>query len=176
MTNIKSKKVLIPTIAAISLLAVVMGALSPISALADPALNNRALPQITGSVNVADTMKDYVKTHATTSFSEAASAAENQIANGSIIGGHVGIVQGYLVYNFKVIDTESDTVYMIMIDAGNGKILHKSEGIQMKEMGGFGPSFGGQGFDKHGFGHGFDKKMMPQGEPNDTDSQSPESQ
>lgn len=182
MTNIKNKKILIPAIAAITLLAVVVGAFNPISALADPFAKNQEMPEITGSVNIADTMKDYIKEHRTTSFSDAATTAEKQVSNGVVVGGHVGIIQGYLVYTFGVIDTESDAIYMIMIDAGNGTVLHKSEGISMKEMGGFGPGplgsgFGGHGFGGPDFGHGFDKKMMSSQDWSDkTDSENSETQ
>jgi len=171
MTNsIKNKKIFIPTIMGIALLAVVLVAFSPISAIADS--TNPKTPQISGSVNVEKTMKDFIKDHRTTSFAEAATTAEHQVSNGAVVSGNIGVVQGYLVYTFCVMDTSSDTSYIIMIDAGNGTVLHKSDGIAMKGMGGFGHGFG------HGFGgHVFGGKMMhPQTGSDKTDSASPESQ
>lgn len=132
--------------------------------------------KITGSVNIAQAMKDYVKDHQTTSFSEAASIAEKQVTNGAVVGGHVGIVQGYLVYNFIVIDTENDTGYSIMIDAGDGKILEKSEGKDLKAFGKFGTMMpfgqhGMHGFDGHGFGgHESWKMTSPQNTPESENS------
>lgn len=155
MTNpIKNRKIFVPTIAGIALLAVVMVAFSPISAIADS--TNPNMPQLNGSVNVEKTMKDYIKDHRTTSFADAATTAEKQVANGVAVGGNIGVVQGYLVYTFFVTDTETDTSYVVVIDAGNGTVLHKSDGMPMKEMGKFG--LGGFG---HGFGHSFGGKMMP---------------
>jgi hypothetical protein len=160
MTNIKSRKIIIPSIVAVTLLVVVIGTFSPISVLADPTAKNQEIPKITGSVNVADAMKNYIKEHQTTSFSNAATTAEKQVSDGMVVGGHVGIVQGYLVYTFFVIDTKSDTSYVIMIDAGKGTVLYKSEGISMKDMDGFSSGVFGSNFGGHGFGHGFDKKIM----------------
>lgn len=72
MTNsIKNKKILVPTIAVLILLTVVLAAFSPISAIAES--SNQKMPQISGSVNVAKTMKDFIKEHKTTSFAEAVS-------------------------------------------------------------------------------------------------------
>jgi hypothetical protein len=152
-SSIKNKKIFVPTIAGIALLAVVLVAFSPVSAIADSA--NPNMPQISGSVNVEKTMKDFIKDHRTTSFADAATTAEKQVTNGVAVGGNIGVVQGYLVYTFFVMDTETDTSYVVMIDAGNGTVLHKSDGMPMKEMGKF-----GQGGFGHGFGHGFEK-MMP---------------
>ncbi len=52
MTNsIKNRKILVPTITGIVLLAVVLVAFSPVSAIADSSTNPK-IPQISGSVNV----------------------------------------------------------------------------------------------------------------------------
>lgn len=158
MTNLlKNKKVIIPAIIGLASLAVVLTALSPIIAIAESPTNASQMPQITGSVNVVETMKTFIKEHRTISLSVAASTAESQVTNGAAIGGHVGIVQGYLVYNFFVVDTENETGYNIVVDAGDGKVLYKSDGMDLKDMGksfGFGP-FGHGPFGKHGFGGGW---------------------
>jgi len=172
MTNsIKNKKILVPTIAGLVLLAVVLAAFSPISAIAES--SNQKMPQISGSVNVAKTMKDFIKEHKTTSFAEAANTAEHQVPNGVAVNGNIGVVQGYLVYTFFVMDTENDISYIIMIDAGNGTILHKSDGVSMKDMGKFGHGAFGHGFGGHGFGG---KMMSPQDWSDKTDSGTPENQ
>ncbi|TBR09956.1 MAG: hypothetical protein EPO62_04140 [Candidatus Nitrosotenuis sp.] len=175
MTNsIKSKKIFIPTITGIALLAVVLVAFSPISAIADS--TNPKMPQISGSVNVEKTMKDFIKDNRTTSFADAATTAEKQVTNGVAVGGNIGVVQGYLVYTFCVMDTSNDTSYIIMIDAGNGTVLHKSDGVSMKDIGKFGHGFG-YGFGGHAFGgHSFGKMMPPQTGSDKTGSATPESQ
>lgn len=181
MTNtLKNKKVVIPAIIGLASLAVVLTVFSPVLAIAaESSKNATQMPQITGSVNVAETMKNFIKEHRTTSFSVAASTAENQVTNGVAIGGHIGIVQGYLAYTFFVVDTENETGYTIMIDAGDGKVLYKSDGRSLKDMGksfGFGPfghgSFGHDSFGKHRLGGEW---MMPhQGDIDNPDSQSSE--
>ena len=150
MTNqFKNKKVVIPAIIGVGFLVIVLTVLSPILVEAQTSTDNQT--KITGSVNIAQAMKDYIKDHQTTSFSEASSIAEKQVTNGAVVGGHVGVVQGYLVYNFFVIDTENDKGYSIMIDAGDGKILQKSDGMDLKD---FGKSFGFGSFGHGSFGHG----------------------
>jgi hypothetical protein len=178
MINLKSKKVLLPAIAAIAALAIVAGTLSPIAAITEAA-KFREMPQITGSVNVHETMKNYIKENKVVSFSDAATTAESQVANGSAMGGHVGLVQGYLVYTFFVVDTENETGYKVIVDAGDGKVLDKSDGISMKDMGKFGPGKFGHGMGGPGFGHGpfgHFGKMMHQGWSEETDSETPQSQ
>lgn len=178
MVNLKSKKTMIPAIAAIALLTVVF-TYSPITALAVSSVNGKDMPQITGSVNVKDEIKNFIKNNQKTTFSQAAATAEKQVTNGSVVGGHIGIVQGYLVYTFCVVDTESNTSYIITIDAGNGNVLNKSDGMQMGDRNGFGPGFFGHegfgGFEHGKFGHGFGK-MMPHDGQDGTDSQTQQSQ
>jgi hypothetical protein len=160
MTNpIKSKKVLIPAIIGLGFLAVIL-TVGPISAIAEP--TKTKMPDITGSVNVEQTMKDYIAEHRTISFSEAASTAEKQVTNGVILSGQSGIVQGYLVYTFFVLDSQNETGYKVIIDAGNNQVLYKSDGISLKDMGKFAHGFKGFGpFGGHGFGGHFDGRMMP---------------
>ena len=172
MTNpLKNKKVVIPTIMGLGFLAIFLTVLSPV--LAQVQSTDNQTPQITGSVNIKQTMKDYIKEHQKTSFSEASSIAQKEVTNGSVIGGHIGIVQGYLVYNFIVIDTENDKVYSVTVDAGNGKVLEKSDGKDLKEFGGmFGSfghgQFGHESFDRHAFGG----KWMQHQDMNNPDAQS----
>jgi hypothetical protein len=89
------------------------------------------MPNITGSINVPKLINDQVKV----SFSDAAKTAEGQVDGGKVIGGHIGIVQGYLVYSFMVANPDNQTCYMVMVDAGNGTVLYKSEGFQMGSFG-----------------------------------------
>ncbi|HEY9407357.1 MAG TPA: hypothetical protein VIP53_07920, partial [Nitrososphaera sp.] len=79
----------------------------------------------------------------------------------------LGIVQGYLVYIVKVANFDSETSRTVVVDAGNGAVLHTSGDMPLYFGGGGGPGcgFGGGGGDGHhhkGFGsHGgnYDRGM-----------------
>ena len=153
------KKTVVPAIVGISLLAVALTAFGPVFAqTSDPTAPTAPakMPDIAGSVNVGKTMKDYITSHRTTSFSDAAKTAESKVTNGVVMNGGISVVQGYLVYSFRVVDTDSNTMYNVIVDAGNGQMLYKSDGTTMKGFGGFGHkgSFGFGGFEHS-------KKMMP---------------
>jgi hypothetical protein len=146
--TIKNPKILIPSILGIAMLTVVLTMFTPISAIAQvsmPDSSANQMPVIAGSVNVDDAIKNYINENKKVSFAEAATSAEKQVQNGSVVGGRVGIEQGYLVYTFSVIDVTNNTVYNIIIDAGDGKVLYKSAGIPLESHG-----FGGHGM--YGFG------------------------
>jgi hypothetical protein len=122
---------------------------------------NGQLPNITGSINVMQMTKNIIKDNLKVSFSQAADIAVKQITNSTVVGGHLGVVQGYLVYTFFAVNPETHTAYHTIIDAGNGKVLYTSPGQQMG--GGRGGFFGtpgalGGAFGLHGlaggFGHG----------------------
>ena len=38
------------------------------------------------------------------------------------------MTQGYLTYTYYAVDTNKQISYIVMIDAGNGNVLYKSEG------------------------------------------------
>ena len=97
---------------------------------------------ITGSTSISKIIQDNVKV----SFTDAASAAQKQVSGGNVVGGHLGVVQGYIVYAFKVVNTTNNTSHLVIVDAGNGQVLHVSQGYQM------GHFAGGSGY--HGFGYG----------------------
>jgi len=78
-------------------------------------------PQIQGSINLGQTILSSVQTK----FSAAADTAASQVTNGKVIGGSLAVMQGYLVYIFKVIDDKS-MVYTVIVDPTNGKVLYTS--------------------------------------------------
>jgi uncharacterized membrane protein YkoI len=169
-----SKKVLIPAIAGVGIL------LSAIFITASPfenswgqqqqqqqtIMNNTkvheygVMPTVNGSVSVGEGIKNFLEENAKTSFVTAAQTAQNQIANGTVVGGHLGVTQGYLTYTYIIIDQAKDTVHKVIIDAGNGQVLYRSEGQQIGSFGQtmfgpFGHGKGDGGFDGKGpFGHG----------------------
>ena len=139
---------------------------------------NGQLPNITGSINVMQITKSIIKDNLKVSFSQAADIAVKQITNGTVVGGHLGVVQGYLVYTFFAVNPETHTAYHTIIDAGNGKVLYTSPGQQMERGGffgrpgalggGFGPLgphglAGGFGHGPFGFGFGFGPWRAPGG-------------
>jgi hypothetical protein len=152
-----SKKVLIPAAMVVVAIGLTMWGLSPAIAAVNQSINNAGpsfgqVPNITGSINTGQTVKNFIKDSLKVSFQQASGIAAKQIANGTIIGGHLGIVQGYLVYTFFAVNSQNHTGHMIIIDAGNGKVLYTSQG---QPIGSFGtpPTFGPFGaWRAHGFG------------------------
>jgi uncharacterized membrane protein YkoI len=95
----------------------------------------QGLPQINGSVSVANETRNFINENVKVSFVEAAQTAQGQLTNGTLLGGHLGVVQGYLVYTFFVADTASQTGHLVIVDAGNGNVLHTSEGLSFGSFG-----------------------------------------
>jgi len=93
------------------------------------------LPQINGSVSVANETTAFINENVNVSFVEAADTAQRQVTNGTVLGGHLGVVQGYLAYKFFVADMDNQTGQLVVVDAGNGNVLFTSEG---KSFGSFG--------------------------------------
>lgn len=89
-------------------------------------------PQIQGSINLQQNIMSNVKT----SFSTAQDTAASAVTNGKVIGGSLTVIQGSVVYDFKVTD-DKNLFYSVIVDAGNGKVLYTSPG-QTMDFGGFG--------------------------------------
>ena len=116
------------------------------------------MPKITGSLSVEQTATNFMKENLKVSFLQASEIAAKQFTNGTVVGGHLGVVQGYLVYTFFVLNLQNKTGYLTIIDAGNGKVLYTSQGVSRDSfgrssafgsIGTFGPWIG------RGFGGGF---------------------
>lgn|SRR5579864_374367 len=107
-------------------------------------------PTIQGSINLQQTIMSNVQTK----FSTASDTAASAVTNGKTIGGSLTVVQGYVVYSFKVVD-DKNMVYSVIVDPANGKVLYTSPGHQFG-MGGFG--MGGH----HGMKHRFHAGTSPQ--------------
>lgn len=86
------------------------------------------IPTLNGSVNITQQLASYIISNANVSFDEAAATATSSVDNGRPLQGNLGAVQGFLAYTFQVMDPDG-TLYMIIVDAGNGHILHKSEPV-----------------------------------------------
>jgi uncharacterized membrane protein YkoI len=114
------------------------------------------IPQINGSVSVANETSNFINENIRVPFVEAAQTAQGQVTNGTVLGGHLGVVQGYLVYKFFVVANNANQAgHLTVIDAGNGDVLYTSEGQPLGSFGHssiFGPWSGGG----HGHGRGWD--------------------
>jgi len=121
------------------------------------------VPKINGSVNVRDGIRNFFTENTMTPFITGAQTAQNQIANGTVLGGHIGVTQGYLTYTYFVANPTDNTAHIVIIDAGNGQVLYTSEGKQIGSWGqsmftSFGQGKGHEGTGGRGFGpfgHGF---------------------
>ncbi len=126
-----NKKILIP----VAIIAVAVGLAIwglPAIAVVNQTINSGApgytqLPTITGSVNVGQTAMNFLKDNLKVSFLQASEIAGKQVVNGTIVAGHLGVVRGYLVYVFFVVNTQDQTRHLIMVDAGNAKVLYASQ-------------------------------------------------
>src|SRR3712207_4661041 len=76
--------------------------------------SGEGLPQINGSVSVANETTNFINENVNVSFVEAARTAQGQVTNGTVFGGHLGIVQGYLVYTFFVSDINNQTGHLVV--------------------------------------------------------------
>ena len=110
MTNSKlvSKKVLIPAAIVAVAVALTIWGLAPAIAAVNQT-GYAQLPKITGSISVEQTAANLMKDNLKVSFLQASEIAAKQIANGTIVGGHLGVVQGYLVYTFFVLNPQNQT-------------------------------------------------------------------
>ena len=119
------------------------------------------LPNLNRSTYILEETHNAIKNNLHTSFVQAADTASKQFNKSTeIVGGHLGVEQGYLVYEFIAMNTLNYAGYKIIVDAGNGDILSTSDGIQIKNYFDryIGPDrvHGLHGFMReHGYGHGY---------------------
>jgi hypothetical protein len=135
-----NKKVVVPAVVvAVAAALVFWGLPQAIAVGMNQTINSTApqLPRFTGSINVGQALKNFTNNNVKVSFLEAASIAAKQTTNGTIVGGHLGVVQGYLVYTFFAMNAQSKTGFLVIVDAGNGHVLYTSQGHQ--SIGSFGP-------------------------------------
>jgi len=154
-TNPLSTKVIIVAIVAIGAIAAILVAPSIAQATARQQQkimwSGEGIPQINGSVSVANETSYLISENIKVSFVAAAETAQGQAAARKLLGGHLGVVQGYLVYNFFVVNTANQTGYLTVIDAGNGEVLYTTE---PQPLDSFGHGYGKWGGNWHGGWHG----------------------
>jgi hypothetical protein len=89
------------------------------------------IPKINGSLSIEDNITNFLKDGAKMPYITAVQSAQNQITNGSVLVGHLGIIQGYLAYTYDIVDSSTDTLYKVIVDVGNGQVLYESEGREI---------------------------------------------
>jgi uncharacterized membrane protein YkoI len=121
-----------------------------------PNLMRAEVPQLNGSVNVREQSNQFIQDSVQVPFATALETAQAEVGNGTAISGSLGIVQGYLVYIFKLANFDAETSRIVIVDAGNGSVLHTSGDMPLYFGGlGCGAGFGGGGGGYHhkGFGN-----------------------
>jgi uncharacterized membrane protein YkoI len=109
------------------------------------------IPQLNGSVNVREQSNQFIQDNVQVPFATALETAQAEVGNGTAISGRLGIVQGYLVYIFKIANFDAETSRLVIVDAGNGAVLHTSGDMPLY-FGGLGCG-GGGGHHHRGFGN-----------------------
>jgi hypothetical protein len=155
-TNLLSKKVIIVAILAVGAVSAILVVPSVVQATAQEQQQKmmwagEGMPQINGSVSVANETMSFINENVKVEFVAAAETAKGQVADGKVFGGHLGVVQGYLVYTFFVANTANQTGNLVIVDAGNGEVLYTSEG---QPLGSFGHGYGHWGGHGYGGWHG----------------------
>jgi uncharacterized membrane protein YkoI len=104
------------------------------------------IPQLNGSVNIREQSNQFIQESVQVPFATALETAQAEVGNGTAISGRLGVVQGYLVYIFKLANFDSETSRIVIVDAGNGSVLHTSGDMPLYLGGlGCGGGFGGDG-------------------------------
>ena len=133
------------------------------------------VPQINGSVNVREQANQFIQDSMQVPFATALESAQAEVGNGTAISGHLGVVQGYLVYIFKIANFDAETSRIVIVDAGNGAVLHTSGDMPLY-FGGLGcGGGGGDGGHHKGFGSHWGNHDRSGGEISDRNNSSSQS-
>ena len=84
------------------------------------------IPQLNGSVNIREQSNQFIQESVQVPFATALETAQAEVGNGTAISGRLGVIQGYLVYIFKLANFDAETSRIVIVDAGNGSVLHTS--------------------------------------------------
>ena len=122
-----------------------------------PNIMRAEVPQLNGSVNIRDQANQFLQDSVQVPFATALETAQAQVGNGTAISGSLGVVQGYLVYIFKLANFDAETSRIVIVDAGNGSVLYTSADMPL-HFGGLGCGGGhGGAFGSGGGGHHYHK-------------------
>jgi uncharacterized membrane protein YkoI len=121
-----------------------------------PNIMRAEVPQLNGSVNIRDQANQFLRDSVQVPFATALETAQAQVGNGTAISGSLGVVQGYLVYIFKLANFDAETSRIVIVDAGNGSVLYTSGDMPL-HFGGLGCGGGHGGAFGGGGGHHYHK-------------------
>jgi uncharacterized membrane protein YkoI len=111
------------------------------------------IPQLNGSVNIRQQSNQFIQESVQVPFATALETAQAEVGNGTAISGRLGVVQGYLAYIFKLANFDTETSRIVIVDSGNGSVLHTSGDMPLYFGGlGCGGGFGGGGHHHKSFG------------------------
>ena len=111
------------------------------------------IPQLNGSVNIRQQSNQFIQESVQVPFATALETAQAEVGNGTAISGRLGVVQGYLAYIFKLANFDTETSRIVIVDSGNGSVLHTSGDMPLYFGGlGCGGGSGGGGHHHKGFG------------------------
>ena len=94
--------------------------------------HNYDMPEISGTSTAGENNLENLE-KVKISFSEASDVAQASVENGKVARGHLGVVQGFLVYKFSVADGQGK-IYKVIVDAGERKTLYVSEGKSWEDL------------------------------------------
>jgi uncharacterized membrane protein YkoI len=86
-------------------------------------------PEIQGSANLAAVIENFIKENRKVTFESASKTVEAGNVGVIVTEGRFTVMQGYLVYAFRVVDLERGESYKMIVDAGNGSVLYTSEPV-----------------------------------------------
>jgi uncharacterized membrane protein YkoI len=109
------------------------------------------IPILNGSISIQQQANQFIQDNVRVPFATALETAQAQVGNGTAISGHLGVVQGYLVYTFKLANFDAQTSRIVIVDEGNGAVLYTSGDMPLF-FGGLGCSGGSYGGDGDGDG------------------------
>jgi uncharacterized membrane protein YkoI len=115
----------------------------------------REQQNITGSIPIQSTMSQIIRSKIQVPLDQAVSTAQNSVGvNSSVVAAFLRPLNGFLVYNIGVLDT-NNTIHRVIVDPEDGQVLYTSAG---REMGSFNQQLSGPfehgGFcDRGEFGH-----------------------
>ena len=82
-------------------------------------MQTEIIPQLNGSVNIREQSNQFIQESVQqVPFATALETAQAEVGNGTAISGRLGVVQGYLVYIFKLANFNTKISGIVLLDAG----------------------------------------------------------
>jgi uncharacterized membrane protein YkoI len=83
------------------------------------------LSNLTGSIQLGPTIKQAILSKVNISLDKAIPIAQQAVSsNSSVTSAFIRPLNGYLVYDIHVTNNNNNTLYAVIVDPGNGKILY----------------------------------------------------